>query len=55
MNEYNDNEFEEFGNPYELEYSFVKSSKNESLNLQIKKIIIRIYLDLIIIKKYVSK
>ena len=37
MNEYNANELEEFEHPYELEYSSLKSSKNESLKLQNKE------------------
>ena len=31
MKEYKTNELEEFERPYELEYSSLKSSKNESL------------------------
>ena len=37
MNEYNANELEEFEHPYELEYSSLKSSKNESLKVQNKE------------------
>ena len=34
MNEYKGNDLEEFAHPYELDYSSLKSSKNESLKIQ---------------------
>ena len=34
MNEYKGNDLEEFAHPYELDYSSLKSSKNESLKMQ---------------------
>ena len=34
MKEYKTNELEEFERPYELDYSSLKSSKNESLKIQ---------------------
>ena len=37
MNEYKANELEEIEHPYELEYSSLKSSKNESIKVQNKK------------------
>ena len=34
MNEYKANELEDIEHPYEIEYSSLKSSKNESLKIQ---------------------